>query len=74
VIDLLLTDVVAPKKHEKDLHSMVRDLCPNVKVLFMSGYAEDVLEQKGVDSNRHAFIQKPFAVHALAAKVREVLE
>jgi two-component system, cell cycle sensor histidine kinase and response regulator CckA len=58
-IDLLLTDVMTPNTHEKDLHHIILDLCPDVKVLFMSGYAEDVLDKKGVAGDRHAFIQKP---------------
>ncbi len=47
---------------------------PHIKHLFMSGYTADVIANQGVLDEGINFIQKPFSVHALAAKVREVLD
>ncbi|TNF27178.1 MAG: response regulator [Deltaproteobacteria bacterium] len=73
-IDLLLTDVVMPEMNGRDLAKHVAPLHASMKVLFMSGYTANVIAHQGVlDPGTH-FIQKPFSVQSLAAKVREVLD
>jgi PAS domain S-box-containing protein len=73
-ISLLLTDVVMPEMNGRDLAEKLLSLYPHVKRLFMSGYTSDVIAHHGVlDAGVH-FIQKPFSVTDLAAKVREVLD
>jgi two-component system, cell cycle sensor histidine kinase and response regulator CckA len=72
-IDLLLTDVVMPKMSGSDLAARVRSLQPLLKVLFMSGYSDELLGSRSDSMHGAAFIQKPFAREALALKVREVL-
>jgi len=72
-IDLLLTDVVMPGLRGHEVAARVTATRPAIKVLYMSGYADEAL--LGVAAfNEHALIEKPFAVDALAHRVREALE
>ena len=72
-IDLLLTDVVMPGMRGYDVAKRVAGTRPEIKILYMSGYAEEALiGQPAFAAN--ALIEKPFAVDALALRVREVLE
>ena len=73
-IHLLLTDVVMPEMNGRDLAKNLLSLYPNLKRLFMSGYTADVIAHRGVLDEGVQFIQKPFSVSALTAKIREVLE
>ncbi len=72
-LDLLLTDVVMPVMNGKVLYQEAVRLCPGLRVLYMSGYTENVIGARGVlDAGIH-FIHKPFTPKTLLAKVREVL-
>ena len=73
-IDLLLTDVIMPNMNGRQLYENIKTECPDIKVLYMSGYTQDVIAHHGVLDARTAFIQKPFAIETLARKVREVLD
>jgi DNA-binding response OmpR family regulator len=57
----------------KDLSERLRKVLPNLKVLFTSGYAADVIGRRGVLEAGVAYLAKPFNPNELAAKVREVL-
>lgn len=72
-IELLLTDVVMPTMNGKALYKEAVQLLPQLKVLFMSGYTENVIASRGVLDAGIQFIQKPFTPKALVAKVEEVL-
>ena len=72
-IDLLLTDVVMPEMSGRELADRLASQHPEMKVLYMSGYTDDVIVHHGVLNEGIAFIQKPFAVDVLARKIREVL-
>ena len=72
-IHLLLTDVVMPGMNGKELSKLLLDLYPQLKVLLMSGYAENVIARRGVLDSEVAFIQKPFTSNSLAAKIRQLL-
>ena len=73
-IDLLLTDVVMPGMDGRALSEQLRELRPDLRVILMSGYAEDVIAHRGAPASGSAYIQKPFIPDELAAKVREVLD
>jgi PAS domain S-box-containing protein len=73
-IDLLLTDMVMPRMSGRELAGRIRTLCPQTKVLFMSGYTSDAAVNQGALDDYTAFIQKPFTPDALACKIREVLD
>jgi len=71
--DLQVSDVVMPRMSGPRLAEITASRWPQVKMLFLSGYGERVVLQKGLlDLNEH-FLQKPFPMPLLAAKIREVL-
>jgi FixJ family two-component response regulator len=68
-----MTDVVMPEMNGRDLATRLLAAHARLKCLFMSGYTANVIAHHGVlDAGVH-FIQKPFTVQTLAAKVREAL-
>ncbi len=69
-VDLLLTDVVMPNISGPELVRIARERWSNLRVLFMSGYADDELQDLDRDAG---FIQKPFTPAELTAKIAEVL-
>jgi len=73
-IHLLMTDVVMPEMNGRDLARNLQSLCPRIKRLFTSGYPANVIAHQGVLDAGVLFIQKPFSVKELAAKVRETLD
>lgn len=73
-IQLMLTDVVMPGISGRDLARRVTHRAPNIRVLFMSGYTDNVIAQGGTLEPGLAFLQKPFTPVALGQKVREVLD
>ena len=73
-VDLLFTDVVMPEMNGKELFTKAAERLPGLKVLYMSGYTNRVIAHRGVLDEGVQFIQKPFGVKALVAKVRQVLD
>ncbi|QXE88541.1 response regulator [Geomonas nitrogeniifigens] len=72
-IDLLLTDIIMPGMNGRDLSERLLKSRPGLKCLFMSGYTADVIAERGKVDEDMCFLQKPFTMHSLATKVREVL-
>ena len=73
-IHLLITDVVMPDMNGKELSIQLLSLKPQMKVLFMSGYTSNVIAHRGILDEDVLFVQKPFTIEAIAAKVREALD
>ncbi|MBN2717072.1 MAG: response regulator [Deltaproteobacteria bacterium] len=73
-VDLLITDVVMPRMNGRKLAELAALKHDKIKVLFMSGYADDTLMQHGVFDRSQSYIQKPFSAEALCLRVREILQ
>jgi CheY-like chemotaxis protein len=73
-IDLLLTDVIMPVMDGAELQRRILRIRPDIKTVFMSGYASHVMGEHGVLDDGVCFVQKPFSVADLTRKVREVLD
>ncbi len=72
-IDLLLTDVILSGVDGRSIFQQLAERYPRLKVIFMSGYADDVVADRGVVEAGFPFLQKPFSIVSLSQKVREVL-
>ena len=73
-IDLLLTDVVMPRMSGPEIARALGEVRDELKVLYMSGYSDAAVVQRGLLEPGTAFIQKPFRARELTAKVRSLLE
>jgi two-component system cell cycle sensor histidine kinase/response regulator CckA len=73
-IHLLATDVIMPQMNGKELYERLRAVRSGIKVLYLSGYSADVISSQGVLDSGVNFLRKPFSVHELTAKVRQVLD
>ncbi|MFI5377828.1 MAG: PAS domain S-box protein [Tepidisphaerales bacterium] len=73
-IDLMLTDVIMPEMNGPELYDRLAPICPRMKVLFMSGYADGVLNRGADGRHGNVFLAKPFRIQRLLDKVREALE
>lgn len=73
-IHLLVTDVVMPEGSGRDIAERLAPDRPDMKVLYVSGYADETIVRHGVLQPDTAFLQKPYTQEALAQKVREVLD
>jgi two-component system, cell cycle sensor histidine kinase and response regulator CckA len=72
-IDILVTDVVMPQMLGKEAAERIRALHPGVKVLFMSGYTQGVLDTQGIIETGVNLIEKPFTERSLLAKLHEIM-
>jgi len=73
-IDLVLTDVIMPKMNGRQLAERILSLRPEVRMLFMSGYTDDMILHNGILELGASFIQKPVTPDSLTRKVRDVLD
>jgi len=72
-IQLMVTDVVMPRMSGRDLARRLAPLCPEMKVIYVSGYTEDEIVHNTILDEDTEFLQKPFMPNVLLNKVREVL-
>jgi two-component system cell cycle sensor histidine kinase/response regulator CckA len=73
-IDLLLSDLIMPESDGEPLVDRLRRAHPELRVLYISGYADEAVVRHGVIVEGTPFLQKPFTPLALSGKVREVLD
>lgn len=73
-IDVLMTDIVMPGMNGRELAEHVRSLYPRTRVLYTSGYTEDVIIRHGIQQEDVAFVGKPYSMQTLASKLRQVLD
>jgi two-component system cell cycle sensor histidine kinase/response regulator CckA len=72
-VDLVVSDVVMPEMDGPTLLKAMREKNPDLKIIFVSGYAEDAFEKSLPENQQFAFLPKPFALSALVAKVKETM-
>ncbi len=73
-IDLLVTDVVMPEMDGKELADRLCASRPDLRVLFCSGYTEDIIARRGILDPGIHFLAKPYTLSDLARKLREILD
>lgn len=73
-IDMILTDIIMPEINGTDLVRLLRQERPNLKALYMSGYATNAAMKIGVLKPNTAFLQKPFSSETLTHCIRKVLD
>jgi DNA-binding response OmpR family regulator len=74
IVKLLLTDVVLPGQNGRDLANDLRGVCPKLRIIFISGYPENVVTRHGIQEDGMFYLPKPFSLQSLTRKVRQVLE
>jgi CheY-like chemotaxis protein len=72
-IDMLLTDVLMPGMNGRELASRLRKQRSEIKVLYVSGFADRAFENSGGPGPDEAFMEKPYSFQELARKIREML-
>ncbi len=73
-IHLLFTDIVMPGINGTELAERIKEISPNIKTLFTSGYTDETVLRYGVLESRLAFLQKPISPQMLVRKIREILD
>lgn len=72
-IDIVILDVIMPKKNGKEVYNHIKKIDPEIKVIFISGYTEDILTSKGIYEEGLEFISKPVNINELMKKIRGML-
>lgn len=72
-VDLLITDVVMPEMSGHELAKKLIEDYPEMKIVYMSGYTNDIVTRHGITKDRANFIQKPFSPEELTRKVHQLL-
>jgi signal transduction histidine kinase/ActR/RegA family two-component response regulator len=73
-IHMMLTDIVMPGMNGRELADRVKAMRPEIRILYMSGYSDDAVLRRGVESATAEFIPKPFSLTTLTARIRDILD
>jgi CheY-like chemotaxis protein len=73
-VDLLLSDIIMPGMSGRALADRANEVCPNIGILFMSGYTDDDILKYGIARDKVRFLQKPVTPSKIAQAVRETLD
>lgn len=73
-IDIIILDIIMPKKNGREVFDEAKRLRPDIKVLFTSGYPADLIAKQGVLEKGINFIPKPSPTNKLLRKIRELLD
>jgi CheY-like chemotaxis protein len=73
-VDLLITDIIMPEMNGQELAKRLKKIIPLKRVLFVSGYTFDYLKQDGALEEGINFLQKPYSIHDILSKIREILD
>jgi PAS domain S-box-containing protein len=72
--ELVISDIIMPGINGRELAERIRELLPQQKLLFMSGFTDDILQPLGVSKDQIPFIQKPFTALQLAKQIKAILQ
>lgn len=72
VPELLVSDIVMPKINGIELENIIKQYVPNVKTIFISGYPDEIIKEKGMDTESMILIRKPFKLEDLINKIYEI--
>jgi CheY-like chemotaxis protein len=73
-VDLLLLDVIMPRKNGKEAYTELKKIRPDIRAVFMSGYMGDILSKKGISREGIPMISKPIVIEKLLKEIRELLD
>jgi PAS domain S-box-containing protein len=73
-IQLIISDVIMPKKHGREMYEETKKVTPGIKIIFISGYPGEIIDKKSLLEKEMHFINKPVKPDELLRKIREVLD
>jgi len=73
-IELIILDVIMPRKNGKEAYNEIRKARPGIKTIFTSGYNKEIIHKKGILEEGLNFVSKPVVPHELLKKIRSVLD
>ncbi|MCF7805147.1 MAG: PAS domain S-box protein [Candidatus Marinimicrobia bacterium] len=73
-IDVIITDVVLPDIVGPEVAQRIREINPAARIIFMSGYTDDILTRHGIDIETIQFLQKPFTIDEIARRIRNIMD
>jgi two-component system cell cycle sensor histidine kinase/response regulator CckA len=73
-VQLILLDVIMPRKNGNEAYEAMKKVMPDIKVIFMSGYTADIIQKRGLLKDEFNFILKPVSPTELLRKLRQVLD